>query len=125
MPPVRILICDDAVLFATMLSVWFEEDPRIEVAGVATSAREGLELAERIRPDVVLLDHLLPDGSSPDVVPVLRARAPGAAVVLLSGLIGDVLAQAAADVGAQGWVSKASTHEEVRAEILRVAVPTA
>jgi DNA-binding NarL/FixJ family response regulator len=119
MPRLRVLICDDAVLFATMLRVWFEGDPDVEVVGVTESAREGVAEAGRCRPDVIVLDHLLPDGRSPEVIPQLRAQVPDVAVVLISGLAGDVLAVAAAEVGAQGWISKASTQDEVRAEILR------
>jgi DNA-binding NarL/FixJ family response regulator len=121
MPRLRVLICDDAVMLATMLSSWFADDPEIEIVGTADSALEGLAEAERLAPEVILLDHLLPDGHSGDVVPQLRARAPGAAVVLMSGLDGELLADAATGAGAQAWVSKASTQEDVRAAILEAA----
>lgn len=121
MPRLKMLICDDAVLYATMLSAWFSHDAEIEVVGVASSAEEVLEQAERLKPDVIVLDHLLPDGSSAQLMPQLRARVPGAAIVLISGLPEDLLARTAADVGAQAWVPKASNHDDIRAEILRAA----
>ena len=118
---VRVLICDDAVLYATMLSAWLRDDPRVEVVGTASSAPEALELAGRLAPDVVVLDHLLRDSRSPELLPKLRAQAPGATVVLVSGLPPDQLAEAAAAVAADAWIPKASTPDDVREEILRAA----
>ena len=115
------LICDDAVLYATMLSAWFGDDPDVEVVGTAASATEAFGLADRVKPDVIVLDHMLPEGSSPELMPQLRERAPGAAVVLISGLPPEALAETARQVGADAWVPKASTQEEIRAGILRAA----
>lgn len=120
MLPRQVLLCDDAEMFAAMLHHWFEDDPEIDVVGVAGSAREGLSKAAELQPDVIVLDHLLPDGNSAQVIPQLRSRAPAAAVVLVSGLVGEVLARAAAAAGAEGWCSKASTQEAIRREILSV-----
>lgn len=119
--PLQVLLCDDAVMYATMLSVWFDDDPDIAVVGIASSAHEGMEKARELQPDVIVLDHLLPDGSSAQVIPQLRASAPRASFVLISGLIGEMLQRAAQDAGAEGWVSKASNQDAVRTEILRVS----
>ena len=120
-PRLRVLICDDARLYSTMLSAQLEDDPEIEVVGVATTAPAGLDEAVRLAPDVVVLDHLLPDGDSSELVPRLRERVPAAAVVLVSGLPGEALARTAAGVGAQAWASKGASRDEVRAAILRAA----
>ncbi len=121
MPRLKLLICDDAVLYATMLASWLSHDAEIEVVGVASSAQEVLEQAARLEPDVIVLDHLLPDGSSAHLMPQLRAQVPSAAIVLISGLPEALLARMAADVGAQAWVPKASKIDDVRAGILRAA----
>ena len=118
MPKVTVLLCDDAVLYATLLTHWFKDDPDIEVVGRVSTCREALELAPRLRPDVVVLDHMLPDGMSADLAPSLRAGSPGVAIVLVSGLMEDALHEAAAAISAEAAVTKASTREALRGAIL-------
>ena len=117
-PRLRVLICDDAVLYATLITHWFKDDPDIEVVGRAATAREALEIAPRLRPDVIVLDHMLPDALSAELAPRLSACVPGVAIVLVSGLMEDALQQAATAIGARAAVTKASTREALRAAIL-------
>lgn len=118
MPKLRVLICDDAVLYATLITHWFKDDPDIEVVGRAATAREALALASGLHPDVVVLDHMLPDAMSAEVAPRLHACVPGVAIVLVSGLMEDALLEAATAIGAQAAVTKASTREALRTAIL-------
>ena len=117
-PKLRVLICDDAVLYATLISHWFKDDPDIEVVGRTATAREALALGPGLRPDVVVLDHMLPDGMSAEAAPRLRACLPGVAIVRVSGLMEDALQEAATAIGAQAAVSKASTRAALRTAIL-------
>ncbi len=112
------LLCDDAVLYATLVAHWFKDDPDIEVVGHVSTGREALELLPRLRPDVVVLDHMLPDGMSAEVAPRLRAGNPDAAIVLVSGLMDEALHEAAEAISAEAAVSKASTRQALRAAIL-------
>ena len=113
-----VLICDDAVLYATLLTHWFKDDPEIEVVGRVSTGREALEAVSRLRPDVIVLDHMLPDGMSAELAPRLRAEVPGVAIVLVSGLTEDALHEAAEAISAQAAVTKASTQEALRGAIL-------
>ena len=117
----KVLICDDAVLYPTLLSSWFRDDPEIEVTGTVSTGAQALEQAGELQPDVVLLDHLLSDAVSDELAPRLRERVPGVRIVLVSGLAEDELAEAAAAIGAEAWVRKASTQEAVRDALLRGA----
>ncbi len=112
------LLCDDAVLYATLVTHWFKDDPEIEVVGHVSTGREALELVPRLRPDVIVLDHMLPDGMSAELAPRLHAAHPGAAIVLVSGLMEDALQEAAEAISAPAAVSKASTRQAMRAAIL-------
>ncbi len=114
----RVLVCDDAVMYATLVSHWFAADPEIEVIATASTAPLALELAGELLPDVILLDHRLRDVLSPQLAPQLLDRAPDAGIVLLSGSTPEHLAGVAEAIGAAGWVSKASTRDEVRAQLL-------
>ena len=118
MPKLSVLICDDAVLYATLLTHWFKDDPEIEVVGRVSTGREALEVGSRLRPDVIVLDHMLPDGMSAELAPRLRAEVPGVAIVLVSGLMEDTLHEAAEAISAQAAVTKASTQEALRGAIL-------
>jgi DNA-binding NarL/FixJ family response regulator len=113
-----VLLCDDAVLYATLVTHWFKDDADIEVVGQVSTGREALELLPGLRPDVVVLDHMLPDGMSAEVAPRLRAQDPGVAIVLVSGLMEDALDEAAAAIGAEAAVSKASSRDALRLAIL-------
>ncbi len=118
MPKVSVLLCDDAVLYATLVTHWFKDDPDIEVVGQVSTGREALQLGPELRPDVIVLDHMLPDGLSAELAPRLRAGIPGVAIVLVSGLMEDALHQAAEAISAQAAVTKASTREALRSAIL-------
>ena len=118
MGKVTVLLCDDAVLYATLITHWFKDDPDIEVLGHVSTGREALERAPRLHPDVIVLDHMLPDGLSAELAPRLRAEIPGVAIVLVSGLMEDTLQQAAAAIKAQAAVTKASTRQALRNAIL-------
>ncbi len=120
---VRVLICDDAVMYATLLSFWFQDDPEIEIVGHASNAGDALRRADELQPDVVLLDHMLPDGLSDDLAPRLRDRLPGVGIVLVSGLPERELAKAAEAVDARASVTKAATRERLRSAILVGAQP--
>lgn len=120
-----VLICDDAVLYATLLTHWFKDDPEIEVVGRVSTGREALEHAERLAPDVVVLDHMLPDALSVELAPRLRACAPRTAIVLVSGLTENALLEVADAIRAQAAVTKASTRDALRAAILSTRASSA
>jgi DNA-binding NarL/FixJ family response regulator len=121
---VRVLICDDAVAFATLVRHWLSRYPDIEVVGTAVSGSQALEGVIRLMPDVIVLDHILYDvpGGSAQLVPLLRRVHPDLGIVLVSGMSADRLEPIAAGCGAEGFVSKASTSEEI-CEAIRSAAP--
>jgi len=113
-----VLICDDAALYATMLEHWFGADAELEVVGTAADEAQALAQAAALRPQVVLLDHLFSGQDSQAIAPRLREQVPGVRIVLVSGLPREPLAQAAAAIGADAFVSKASGPDGVREAIL-------
>lgn len=114
----RVLICDDAVLYATLLTHWFKDDEDIDVVGRVSTGTEAVEVGQRLQPDVIVLDHMLPDGLSVDLAPRLRACVPDVAIILVSGLTEDALQEVAEASGAQAAVTKASTRQALRTAIL-------
>ena len=107
-----LLICDDAVAFSVLFRRWMR-DCDVEVIGHAKTAEEAVAMAGEHRPAVIVVDHLMPDASSDELVPRLREAAPDARVLLISSLPGPDLEEAAAAIDADGHVSKAVSATEM------------
>lgn len=102
----RIVICDDQAHYRRLVVSVIELDPDLEVVGEAANGREAVELAERLRPDLLLLDLAMPVMDGLEALPLIRAAAPETRVVILSGVTApSSRARAAAD-GASGFIEK-------------------
>jgi DNA-binding NarL/FixJ family response regulator len=112
----RVLLCDDAVAFSILFRRWMDECD-IEVVGHAKTAAEAVALSGELHPEVIVVDHLLPDASSDGLVPRLRDVAPEARFLLISSMPASDLEQAAKDAGVEGHLSKAASGEEMGAAI--------
>ena len=79
----RVIIIDDHALFRDGLKGLLEQR-NITVDGVAADGSEGIELAKKIRPDIILLDLRMPQTSGLETLPVLRRELPEIPVVMLT-----------------------------------------
>ena len=110
----RLLLVDDSAAFVAVAAPGLMADG-FEVVGVAADGREGVDLADRLRPDVVVLDIGLPDTSGFEVARILTARPGAPAVVLISSRrYGDHDARVR-NCGARGFVAK----EDLDGKIVR------
>jgi DNA-binding NarL/FixJ family response regulator len=105
---ITVLLCEDSLGFRMLASAWLDDADDMELVGVAETGNEAVELAARLRPQVVLLDHLLPDADSSTLVTRLRDAAPGVAIALVSGMPHELLATEARRTGVEAFCSKAS-----------------
>jgi DNA-binding NarL/FixJ family response regulator len=118
----RVFIADDSLGFGTLAAAWLEANADIEVVGIARSAAEAIAGLADARPDVVILDRLLPQPEhSQEILAHVRRHVPGAAVLLVSGMPDDDLALEAVAAGADGHVSKAANAEALTDAVRRVA----
>jgi two-component system, NarL family, nitrate/nitrite response regulator NarL len=115
-PPIRVLIVDDHDLVAGALARVLAEEPDIEVVGIAASLSEAKRQA-RTRPDVVLMDYRLPDGTGADATRLIKAAWPRARVVMLSALTDDDTILASIQAGADGYLTKYRAIAEVVAVV--------
>jgi DNA-binding NarL/FixJ family response regulator len=106
--PITVLLCEDSLGFRMLASAWLEDAEDMDLVGVAETGNEAVELAARLQPQVVLLDHLLPDADSSTLVARLREVAPTVAIALVSGMPNDLLANEAVRTGVEAFCSKAS-----------------
>lgn len=84
MKPLRVLIVDDHTLFRNGIKLLLQRQEGFEVVGEAGDALEGVKLAKRLKPDVVLQDLHMPGTSGLQALPLLKEEAPGAQVVMLT-----------------------------------------
>lgn len=104
MIPLRVLLVDDHPCTLSALSRLLSEQPDLEVTGQAPDAQAALSIARANRPDVVVLDISLPDGSGADLIAPLRAL--GVRVLVFSMHSGRGLARAVLRAGAKGFLTK-------------------
>jgi len=121
---IRVAVCDDARAVKIFLRHVLEEEGDIEVVSSTSTGHDVLiELGEQ-RPDVLLLDLVLPDVPEPkDLVRRLRERSPQTAIVLVSNLPAFRLEEEAQRLGADGWTTKAHKPEQLRAVVRSAARP--
>ena len=101
----RVLVADDHDVVHWGFRLLLERQPWVERCAAAGTAEEALALAERMRPDVALIDLFLGERSGADLTAELKARSPETKVLLISGA-GTVSRGVARAAGASGFVSK-------------------
>ena len=109
--PIRILLIDDHVIVRAGLRMLIENHDGMVVVGEAGTRLDGLALAEREQPDVVLLDLDMGAESGLDFMPELLQAAPNARVVVLTGLRDADAHRRAVHLGAIGLVFKDKAAE--------------
>src|SRR4051794_40649284 len=115
---IRAAVCDDARAVKLFFRQVLEEEGDIEIVSATSTGRAGLDALGRDRPDVLLLDLLLPDVADTAVlVGKLRERSPATAIVLISNMPETNLREEATRVGADGWMLKAQKPEQLRAGV--------
>ena len=108
-----ILVVEDFQALRASVIQWLRvRFPGVHIAGVG-SGEEALEHARVLRPDVVLMDIDLPGISGFQTTDLLRVRAPGTAVVMLTMHDTPSHRQAATNAGAVGYVTKAELEDKL------------
>jgi DNA-binding NarL/FixJ family response regulator len=114
---IGLLIVDDHAVVRHGLRGFLELQGDIDVAGEAASGREAVEAARRLRPDVVLMDLVMPGGDGIEALRALRDAAPQARVLVLTSFADDVQVFAAIEAGAAGYLLKDVSPDGLAAAI--------
>ncbi|MBO1269162.1 response regulator [Arthrobacter sp. PO-11] len=83
--PLHIMIVDDHTTFAELLTGALEREPDLRSVGIAKSVASAVAMFPELRPDVVIMDLYLPDGSGLKAAESILAEAPEARIVMLTG----------------------------------------
>jgi DNA-binding NarL/FixJ family response regulator len=112
---VRVLIVDDHQMFAASLAQALQSESDLLVVGQGASISEARDLMASRAPDVVLLDHRLPDGDGDGVGALadLHRIRPSAKIVVLTATTSDRLLVAAMEAGAAGFIAKTQQLDDV------------
>jgi DNA-binding NarL/FixJ family response regulator len=101
-----ILVIDDHVLFRDGLVSLFQSTPDFHVVGQAGTMREGVEKALFHKPDIILMDFSLPDGTGLDATRAILEELPGCKIVFLTVFETDENLVTAIRLGAKGYMLK-------------------
>ncbi len=110
---VRVLVVDDHDLVRASLLRVLADQADLQPVGAASTLREARALIESAHPDIVLLDHVLPDGRGADAVPDLITLEPAIKVVMLTATTSGTVLCTAVKGGAAGFVCKTQGHEAI------------
>lgn len=114
---IRVLIVDDHAVVRTGLRVFFDLQPDIEVVGEAADGSEGVAMARRLEPDVILMDLLMPNMDGITAIARVKAERPETEIVTMTSFIEEDKVTAALEAGASGYVLKDAEAEEVAAAV--------
>ena len=118
---IRVAVLDDHPAVRLGLHAALASEPGLVPVGSATSAAELPSLLYRTDPDVVLLDHHLPDADGLSLCQGLKARDPGRRVILYSAFADGAMTVPAVVAGADGLVHKGARPQELFEAIRHVA----
>ncbi|MCH7510781.1 MAG: response regulator transcription factor [Chloroflexi bacterium] len=110
---IRLLIVDDHAILRQALRLMLESEPELEVIGDAANGREAVAITEKMLPDVVLMDMVMPGLNGLEATRQIRKRCPKTRVLILTGYMEDEQILSALRAGAAGYVVKRSDTEEL------------
>jgi DNA-binding NarL/FixJ family response regulator len=117
---IRVLIVDDHAVVREGLRTFLELQDGIEVAGEAVDGEDALRESERLKPDVVLMDLVMPKLDGVGAMRELRRRVPEARVIVLTSFLEDERLLPAVRAGAAGYLLKNVQPQEL-ARAIRTA----
>ncbi|HSS34723.1 MAG TPA: response regulator transcription factor [Patescibacteria group bacterium] len=115
--PIRVLLVDDHAVVRTGLRTFFDLLDDIDVVGEAADGSEGVAMARRLEPDVVLMDLLMPNMDGLTAIARIKAEKPSIEVVAMTSFIEEEKVTAALEAGATGYLLKDASADEVAAAI--------
>jgi len=114
---IRILITDDHQVVRHGLRMFLSDDPEMEIVGEAADGAEGVRMAHELKPDIVLMDMLMPVMDGIAATAQIRRELPDTEVIALTSVLEDSAVIGAVKAGAIGYLLKDAEPEELRTAI--------
>jgi DNA-binding NarL/FixJ family response regulator len=118
--PIRVLLVDDHALVRMGFRRLLEDDASIEVVGEGSDGHEAIELALRLKPDVIVMDYAIPGPNGAQATRQIRERIAEAKILILSMHAEPSYVANAREAGASGYLLKNAQDLELSAAIQQV-----
>lgn len=111
--PIRILLVDDHAVVRSGLCAFLSVYDDLELVGESSNGLEAVEACEKLRPDVVLIDLVMPEMDGASATRLIRSRFPETQVVALTSFREETLVQDALQAGAIAYLMKNTTADDL------------
>ncbi len=118
---IRVLLADDHDVVREGLRMFLGIDPELAVVGEAANGEEAVHLAQQLRPDVILMDLLMPTMDGVAAITVIRNTVPETEIIVLTSVIESEAVVRAVKAGAIGYLLKDTKAGELRRAIKAAA----
>jgi len=110
---IKVLISDDQAIVRKGIRALLATEPNIEVVGEATNGSEAISQTKKLRPDVILMDLVMPEVDGLEAIRHITAQQPKARILVLTSFATDDKVFSAIKAGALGYLLKDSSPEEL------------
>lgn len=110
---IRVLVVEDEMIVGEAIRALLDSAPGFDVVGEASDAKEAIRKTRLLKPDVILIDLLLPDKTGIEVIEQITSEDPKARIVVLSAHSDDSYVATAFQAGALGYVLKTQATDEL------------
>jgi two-component system, NarL family, response regulator LiaR len=111
--PIRVMIVDDHAMVRKGLAAFLKTEPGIELVGEARDGREAIEYCDQLKPNVILMDLIMPDLGGVAATRTIHQRWPNVQVIALTSFQEKELVQDALQAGAIGYLLKNVSGDEL------------
>jgi two-component system, NarL family, response regulator LiaR len=119
-PPIKVMIVDDHAVVRSGLSAFLTVFDDLEMVGEASSGEQASRMCDRVRPDVILMDLVMPGMDGAAATKAIREKCPDIQVIILTSFREQELVQGALQAGAIGYLLKNVSADEL-ANAIRAA----
>ena len=117
MDKIRLLVVDDHPSFSKGLSRMLEDEEDLECVGLAADGTAAINLAKRLKPDIVLMDVSMPKLNGTRAAKEIHKHCPNTAIIMLSAFDYEAFILASLRAGARGYLLKTATLEKITSAI--------
>jgi DNA-binding NarL/FixJ family response regulator len=113
MPTKRVLLVDDNSVVRSFVRQVFELEPDFEISGEAENGRDAVEKAQKLKPDLIILDLIMPVMTGLDAAPLLKQLLPDTLIILFTQQEGSEVERLARAAGIDAVVSKSQAASQL------------
>jgi DNA-binding NarL/FixJ family response regulator len=121
MEKIRVLIADDHQVMRRGVRAVVEMIPDWEVCGEASTGRDAVEMAERIQPEIVIMDVSMPELNGLEATRQIRKISPNTEVLMFTGLETEEMVRQVFEAGARSYILKTDGREQLESALRSLA----